>query len=166
MDLRFGVWNAVSPRLCYLRLIGKFNNYSIIHVHAPTEDEEDFTKNLTICGNDVQDVMGDFNAKVGKEEEFRAVIGKNSFHSISIENGNRVLSFAASHNMVIGSTLLQHKYIHKITWRSPDDSIYNQIDHILIDSRHVSNLLDVRTFRRANADSDNFLVICKIRAKR
>ncbi|GIX69443.1 hypothetical protein CEXT_113381 [Caerostris extrusa] len=70
MDLRFGVWNAVSPRLCYLRLIGKFNNYSIIHVHAPTEDEEDFTKNLTICGNDVQDVMVTLMPKWAKKRNF------------------------------------------------------------------------------------------------
>ncbi|GIY06345.1 uncharacterized protein CDAR_395361 [Caerostris darwini] len=91
--------------------------------------------------------MGDFNAKVCKEEEFCAVIGRNSLHSISIENGNRVLRFAASRNMVIGSTLLQHKDINKITWRSPDDSTYIQIEHILIDSRRISNLLNVRTFK-------------------
>ncbi|GIY22249.1 putative endonuclease-reverse transcriptase [Caerostris darwini] len=60
-----------------------------------------------------------------------------------------------------GNGMMDHKDIHKVTWRSPDDSTYNQIDHILIDSRHVSNILDVRTFRGANADSDNFLVIYK-----
>lgn len=168
-------FQAVSPRLCYLRLRGKFNNYSIINVHAPTEEKEDEEKDefyeeldhlwVRCPRHDVQIIMGDFNAKVGKEEEFCAVIGRNSLHSISNENGIRILSFAASHSMVIGSTLFQHKDIHKATWTSPDDSTYNQIDHILIDSRHVSNLLDIRTFRGANADSDHFLVICKIREK-
>ncbi|GIX95979.1 uncharacterized protein CEXT_98291 [Caerostris extrusa] len=72
--------------------------------------------------HDVQIIMVTLMPKCGKEEEFCAVIGSNSLHSISNENGNRVLSFATSHNMVLGSTLFQHKNIHKITWRSPDDS--------------------------------------------
>ncbi|GIX69440.1 hypothetical protein CEXT_113382 [Caerostris extrusa] len=53
-----------------LQCATKFNNYSIIHVHAPTEDEEDFTKNLTICGNDVQDVMVTLMPKWAKKRNF------------------------------------------------------------------------------------------------
>jgi hypothetical protein len=40
-----------------------------------------------------------------------------------------------------------------------------QSDHLLIDARHVSNVLDVRTFRGANIDSDHYLLISKIRSR-
>jgi len=67
--------------------------------------------------------------------------------------------------MVVASTLYNHKDIHKMAWRSPDGQTYNQIDHLLIDARHVSNVMDVRTFRGANIDSDHYLLISKIRSQ-
>jgi endonuclease/exonuclease/phosphatase family metal-dependent hydrolase len=67
--------------------------------------------------------------------------------------------------MVIGSTIFSHKNIHKTTWKSSDGQTMNQIDHILIDMRHKSNVMDVRSFRGANIDSDHFLVISKLRAR-
>jgi hypothetical protein len=39
----------------------------------------------------------------------------------------------------------------------------NQIDHILIDSRRLSRVLDVRSFRAEDCDTDNCLVVAKIR---
>jgi hypothetical protein len=51
-----------------------------------------------------------------------------------------------------------------MTWRSPDGQTFNQIDHLLIDARHVSNVMDVRTFRGANIDSDHYLLISEIRS--
>jgi len=64
--------------------------------------------------------------------------------------------------MVVASTLFNHKGIHKMTWRSPDGQTHNEIDHLLIDARHLSNVMDVRTFRGANTDSDHYLLISKI----
>jgi hypothetical protein len=52
-----------------------------------------------------------------------------------------------------------------MTWRSPDGQTFNQIDHLLIDARHISNVIDVRTFRGANIDSDHYLLISKIRSQ-
>jgi hypothetical protein len=52
-----------------------------------------------------------------------------------------------------------------MTWRSPDGQTFNQIDHLLIHARHVSNVMDVRTFRGANIDSDHYPLISKIRSQ-
>jgi hypothetical protein len=60
-------------------------------------------------------------------------------------------------DMVVGSTLFPHKNIYKASWKSPDGSMTNQIDHVLIDY-HKSNLQDVRSYRGANIDTDHFLV--------
>jgi hypothetical protein len=65
---------------------------------------------------------------------YRPIIGKYSLHTLSKDNGIRLINFACSKNMVVASTLLNHKDIHKMTWRSPEGQIFNQIDHLLIDA--------------------------------
>ena len=67
--------------------------------------------------------------------------------------------------MVIGTTLFPHKGVHKITCRSPDAHHFSQIDRLLIDSRHASHLMDARTHRCANVNSDHFLLVSRIRAR-
>jgi hypothetical protein len=52
-----------------------------------------------------------------------------------------------------------------MTWRSPDGQTFNQLDHLLTDARHVSNVMDIRTFRGANIDLDYYLLISKIRSR-
>jgi hypothetical protein len=40
--------------------------------------------------------LGDFNAKVGKEDIFKLTIGNESLHEISTHNGIRLVNFATS----------------------------------------------------------------------
>jgi hypothetical protein len=51
----------------------------------------------------------------------------------------------------------------KYTWTSPDGNTHNQINHIQIDRRRHSSVLDVRSFRAADCDTDHCLVVAKIR---
>jgi len=67
--------------------------------------------------------------------------------------------------MVIGSTMFPHKNIHKSTWKAPDRLFQSQIDHMVIDARHMSDLLDIRSYRGGNVDSDDYLVIARITAR-
>ncbi|XP_072392459.1 uncharacterized protein [Diabrotica undecimpunctata] len=54
--------------------------------------------------------------------------------------------------------------MHKVTWTSPDHQTQNQKDHVLIDLRHGSDILDCRNYRGANIDSDHYLIAGRIRA--
>ena len=53
----------------------------------------------------------------------------------------------------------------KYTWTSPDGKTHYQIDHVLIDRRWHSSVLDVRSFRGADCDTDHYLVIAKFRER-
>jgi hypothetical protein len=52
--------------------------------------------------------------------------------------------------------------IHTYTWTSPDGQMHKQIDHVLIDRRWHSSILDVRSFRGVHCDTDHYLVVAKI----
>jgi len=84
--------------------------------------------------HDVKLIIGDLNAQIDEEAIYYPTTRKEAFHQESNENGKRRIHLAASRNMVIGTTLFQHKDIHKITWRSPDVHHFSQIDRLLIDS--------------------------------
>jgi hypothetical protein len=43
--------------------------------------------------------------------------------------------------------------------------INSKIDHILIDRRRHSSVLDVRSFRAADCDTDHYLVVAKVRKR-
>ena len=92
-------------------------------------------------------VLGDFNAKVGRENIFKPTIGNESLHQDNNGNGVRIVQFGTSKNLVVKNTIFPHRNFHKCTWTSPDGQTHNQIDHILIDRRWHSSIIDVRSFR-------------------
>jgi hypothetical protein len=56
-----------------------------------------------------------------------------------------------------------HHCISKYTWTSPEGwNTQNQIDHILIDKHRDSGVLDVRSFRAADCDAADCLVVAKV----
>jgi hypothetical protein len=110
-------------------------------------------------------VLGDFNAKVRKEENNYPYAGRNGLHEECNGNRYKLVQFAAATDMIIARTIFTHKNIHKVTWRSPDGVTMNQIDHIPIQKKHSSNLRYVRCKRGVNVDSDHHLVMAKIQAR-
>lgn len=168
-------FTPVDERLATIRIKAKFFNISLICAHAPTEDKDEQTKDIFYerleraydrCpDHDIKIVLGDFNAKLGKENIFGPTVGKFSLHEETSDNGMRLTDFAAAKNMVVSSTKFRHLDIHKATWLSPDQKTRNQIDHVVIDGRHSSSVLDVRSIRGANIDSDHYLVAAKVRTR-
>jgi endonuclease/exonuclease/phosphatase family metal-dependent hydrolase len=105
----------------------------------------------------MQILLGDFNAKVGREAIFKPAIGMKVYN----ENGVRLVNFVTSKKLRVKSTMFPHRKIHKFNWTSPDGKTHYRIDHILVDRRRHSNILDVRSYRAADCDTDHYLVVAK-----
>ena len=105
-------------------------------------------------------LIGDCNAKVGRQNIFKPTIGQESLHQYSNDNGVRLVNFATSKILIAKSTVLPHRNIHKYTWTSS----HNRIDRVWIDRWH-SRVLDVRSFRVTDCDTDRYLVIAKVRER-
>ncbi|KAL5266167.1 hypothetical protein ACHWQZ_G006724 [Mnemiopsis leidyi] len=163
-------FTPTSERVLTARLHSKHLNISVVVAYAPTdgadESEKDkFYRTLTdtfdeLPRHDLKLLLGDFNVKVSSDRYgSEAVIGGESLHSSSNDNGTRLVDFCATNQLVIGGTIFQHKDIHKGTWRSPNGLTVNQIDHICIGKRFRQSLLDVKVCRGADIGSDHYLVL-------
>lgn len=168
-------FEPISDRICYLQISGKVLDIVLINCYAPTESADYNTKDEfydslertfdSIPRNCIQIMVGDLNAQVGCEEVFQRTAGKESLHLVSNNNGIRLISFAASKDLIISSTQFQRKEIHKHTWTSPDGKFKSQIDHILINRRHRHCIRQVRSFRGSDGDSDHYLVAASFKVK-
>jgi hypothetical protein len=108
-----------------------------MNVHAPTEDKDDVTEDSFYKAlervfdqfprDHMKILLGDFNAKVEREDIFKPVIGNESLHEASNDNRVRVVNFATLKNLIVKSTTFPHHDIHKQTWTSPDGVTHNQI---------------------------------------
>jgi exonuclease III len=116
----------VSDRMLYIILRGRWCNIIVVNVNAPCEDMSDDIKDSFYeeLGHvfdqfpryDMKILLGDFNAKVGREDIFKPTIRNESSHEISNDNEVRVVNFATSKNLVVRSTMFPHHRIHKYTW--------------------------------------------------
>ena len=51
--------------------------------------------------NQMKALLGDFNAKVGRENIFKPTIGDESLHQENNDNGVRIVNFATSKNLAV-----------------------------------------------------------------
>ena len=99
------------------------------------------------------------------ENAFKPTTGNESLHQDSNDNDVRITNFATSKNLVVKIMMFPYRNIHKYTWTSPDGKTHNQIDLILIDRGWHSCILDVRSFRGADCDTDHPLVVAEVRER-
>jgi hypothetical protein len=96
----------VSDRMSYITLKGRWCDIIVLNVHAPTEDKADIIKNSFY--EELEQVfdqfpryhmnilLGDFNADVGRKDIFKLIIGNESLHEASTDNGVRIVNFVTS----------------------------------------------------------------------
>ena len=168
-------WEAHGPRIITASFRTKKIKMNVIQCYAPTNDSDEENKDQfynrlqTIIDKcpvkDVNILMGDFNAKIGKDNTgYEEVMGKHGLGEIN-ENGERFADTCSLNKIVIGGSIFPHKRIHKATWVSPDHVTENQIDHICIGKTFRRSLQDVRVKRGADAASDHHLLVAILKLK-
>lgn len=66
--------------------------------------------------HDMNIVMGDMNAKVGRDNtNYERAVGREGCCTIN-ENGEWLVELCTIYDLFIGETLFPHKDIHKLTW--------------------------------------------------
>jgi exonuclease III len=116
--------------MSYIMLRGLWCHFIVLNVHASTENKTDVVKDSfyeelervfdKFRKHHMKILLGDFNAKVGREDIFKPTIGNESLQESSNDNRVRLVNFATSKNLRVKSTVFSHHTIHKYTWTSPD----------------------------------------------
>ena len=170
-------WEPVSSRIITAKFTSKRKNINlhIIQCYAPTNDADDEKKDEfylqlqaiveKASTKDMVMMMGDFNAKIGSDNNgYEDTMGTHGLGVIN-DNGERFADLCANNQLVIGGSIFPHKRIHKATWISPDHVTENQIDHICISRKFRRAWQDVRVRRGADVPSDHHLLLTTVRLR-
>ena len=96
---------------------------------------------------------------MGRKAIFKLTVGNESLHQASNDDGVRIAHFSTSKNLVFKCIMFPHKNICENAWTSLDGKTHS---HKLIDGRWHLSILDVRSFRGADCDTDHCLVVAEV----
>ncbi|CAG9133144.1 unnamed protein product [Plutella xylostella] len=154
----WGTWRKRSGA------VGPRTPFAQDQVYAPTskhtDDEvelayEDVSSALRKFTTHFTVVMGDFNAKLGKQEGGETKVGSHGF-GVRNHRGQMLADFLEKEGLYMMNSFYKKKPQRKWTWISPDGKTKNEIDFILTDKKHIFN--DVSVISRVKTGSDHRLV--------
>ncbi|CAF0980581.1 unnamed protein product [Brachionus calyciflorus] len=147
---------------------------TIVACYAPTNlasknAKETFYQDLKntlakIPPHNIVIVLGDFNARIGKDEhKFNPIlVGQHSFHEQSNENGQYLVELCEGYNLRPVSTRFPHRSGRLWTWEHPTGA-KAQLDHVLIRGKWVNSIRNCRAYNSINIDSDHRIVCADFR---
>ena len=146
---------------------------AIIQCYAPITDHpekevEEFYSQIEEAlkqtnSQDMVIILGDVNTKVGKTATSTS-IGKYGLGKTN-ERGELLIGFCEKHQLTIINTIFKQPERRLYTWKRPGYVTRNQIDYIMISSRHTNNIKNCRTYPRADIGSDHNPVIANMKVK-
>ncbi|XP_055373661.1 craniofacial development protein 2-like [Condylostylus longicornis] len=166
-----------SDRTLLLQIHAKPLNINIIQTYAPTADKTD--EAVESFYNEVEElmkmtkkheiniIMGDFNAKIGKSQ-VEKIVGPFGLGTRN-PRGDRLIQFCTEQELKIMNTWFCLPPRRLYTWKSPEDNdrniIRNHIDFILINQRYSTSVSKVSMYPGADVPSDHNLLISQINIK-
>ena len=168
---------AISDRIIAINIRGLKQNVNIVQVYAPTADKSDeeiesFYNDLhsitrTLKKEDMNLIMGDFNAKVGSSR-IDGVTGGFGLGETN-ERGMTLIDFCRAEEFTIKNTFYKLHPRRLYTWKSPQDAegriVRNQIDYLLINKRFQNSMTRAAAYPGADIGSDHNPVIGTIKTK-
>jgi len=167
--------NAINERITLLRLPLPKNQFiTLISVYAPTLDAEDHVKGAfyqqldtvisQIPAGDRLLLLGDFNARAGREHElWRNIIGKQGMGNCN-DNGLLLLGLCAEQELFITNTQFRLPNRFKITWKHPRSKHWHILDYAIVRQQHKNEVLITRSMPGADdCWTDHQLLITKLK---
>ena len=167
----------VNNRIILIRIKSKHANITFIEAYAPTnqaddEEKEQFYSELqevmeTVPRHDVIMLLGDFNAKIGKNhKKWGRTLGPHGIGDENEnENGERLLNFCKENDLCVTNSQFIQKHSRKVTWVSPDGTTKNMIDFIITREEWLTSITRTRAYTTPDVNSDHHLLIAEIRIK-
>ncbi|XP_062532968.1 craniofacial development protein 2-like [Bombyx mori] len=166
----------ISDRITTLRVhLDKDNYLNVISVYPPTLDKSDDIKDkfygeVTLCLDSINAreqvlLLGDFNARVGRDyEAWPGVLGRHGVGNIN-SNGQLLLSLCAQYGLAITNTMFRLAAKYKTTWMQPRSKHWHLIDYAIVRQRDFSQVQITRVMRGAHCWSDHRLIVTKLRLR-
>ena len=150
---------CVSERV----MAATIENRRIVVVYGPTEGASEVDKDSFWCDVEkawsarVEIIMGDFNARIGKEFKGMIDLGvcRYGLEESTNDNGWRMLEFLKDKKMVMIDSWFRHRSGQHGSWRHPGTGRWASIDHILVARRLLSSVVDCRVRKSLALGSDH-----------
>ncbi|XP_047111837.1 uncharacterized protein LOC124788611 [Schistocerca piceifrons] len=147
---------------------------TFVSAYAPTLDSDEDTKNQfyhqlnsTLSKIPIQDkliLLGDFNARMGRDNRFwREVMGKQGVVNCNA-NGLLLLGLCAEHELFISNTQFRLRNRYKTTWMHPRSKHWHLIDYVITRQRDKKDILITKA--ALNIDecwADHILLVSRLR---
>uniref|UniRef100_H3BF20 Endonuclease/exonuclease/phosphatase domain-containing protein n=1 Tax=Latimeria chalumnae TaxID=7897 RepID=H3BF20_LATCH len=142
---------GINERLMTLCLQLANNSFAtVISAYAPTlaaeeEQKEQFYADLDeiltiILKEDKIILLGDFNARVGRDSNmWRGTIGKEGVGKAN-PNGILLLSKCVEHDLVITNTIFRQHDRYKTTWQHPRSKQWHLLDYVIVRARDLKDI--------------------------
>ena len=146
----------------------KSRHLTTISAYAPTltnsaETKEKFYEDLdqlirSTSPSDKLLIMGDFNARVGKDQaSWKRILGSQGVGKMNA-NGLLLLSKCAEHELCITNTVFRQADKLKTTWMHPRSKQWHLIDYIIVRQRDLRDVCITRAMRGADCWTDHRLI--------
>ena len=119
---------------------------------------------LNIPGDDKIILLGDLNARVGRESQTWKCLGSHGLGKAN-SNGLQLLQFCNEHDLIVGNTWFRQKNKYKGTRQHPRCRHWHMIDYVIVRRRDLQDLHHVRAMRGAECWTDHRLVRAKMELK-
>ena len=123
-------FSPISSRICTIRTTAKPLNIFIIQIYSLTSDYtdeqmENFYSQLQSTIDSMKRNICYFFSGTGTQK-----LGR--IHSMTVVITVELLEFTSYNDLIVANTLGKHKQSRIFTWHSPNGTIHNQIEYILI----------------------------------
>ena len=165
--------SSATEHILSLELNTTYGPVNLLSVYAltlmaPNDIKDEFCSQLDtiIKGFPKQedlDILGDFNACIGSDNEAWPSCLSNFGVGKCNDNGQQLLELCSYYELCITNTFFGTKPHHRVSWRHPRSKHWHQLDLILMRQTHLKIFLVTRTYHSADCDADHSLMFCRVK---